>query len=86
MAGARIMSLAYGSNLHAFSLTSRIRGEDIAAAQCSLPTCEPSLPDTTTADVDAQHVGRVRICFTKMHSKHHRTRRWFWVAASAELL
>jgi hypothetical protein len=65
---------------------SRIRGGDIAAAQQSLPTCEGNSPDTTTADVDAEHVGRVRICFTKMQSKHHRTSRWFWAAESAELL
>jgi hypothetical protein len=65
---------------------SRIRGADIAAAQRSLPNCERSSPDTTTADVDAESVGRVRISFTKMLSKHHRTRRWFWAAESAELL
>jgi hypothetical protein len=65
---------------------SRIRGEDIGIAQRSLPKCEQSSPDTIAADVDAEYVGRVRISFTKLQSTHHRTRRWFWAAESAELL
>jgi hypothetical protein len=63
---------------------SRIRGEDIATAQRSLPECQQSSPDTVTADVEAQYVGRVRISFTKMRSNHHRMRRWFWAAEIAE--
>lgn len=62
---------------------SAIRG--IGAAQRSLPPCGPEPPATITADVDARHIGRVRITFTKMRGTHRRTRRWFWVAERAGL-
>lgn len=39
-----------------------------------------------TADVDAAHVGRVRITFTKLEHTHLNLSRWFWAAASAALL
>jgi len=51
-----------------------------------LPPCGPDAPAMITADVDAQHIGRVRITFTKTNAKHRRTPRWFWVAESADLV
>jgi hypothetical protein len=39
-----------------------------------------------TADVDALHVGRVRITFTKVKHTHLELSRWFWAAENAALL
>ena len=65
---------------------SAIRGGDIGAAQRSQPACGPESPPTITADVDAQHIGRVRITFTKIRGTHRRSRRWFSVAERADLV
>ena len=37
-------------------------------------------------DVDAQHIGRVRVTFTKAKATRGRTQRWFWVAERADLV
>jgi hypothetical protein len=67
-------------------LLNRIRGQDIAAAAHLLPACGPEARATMTADVDAVHVGRVRITFTKFEHTHLELSRWFWAAESAALL
>jgi hypothetical protein len=67
-------------------LLSRVHGQDIAAAAHTLPACGPNARDTMTADVDAAHVGRVRITFTKFEHVHGALSRWFWTAESATLL
>jgi hypothetical protein len=67
-------------------LLGRIRGQDIAAAAHALPACGPDACDTMEADVDAVHVGRVRITFTKFKHTHLAQSRWFWAAESAALL
>jgi hypothetical protein len=67
-------------------LLGRIRGQDIAAAAHTLPACGPDARDTMTADIDAVHVGRVRITFTKFQATHLELSQWFWAAESAALL
>jgi hypothetical protein len=67
-------------------LLGRVRGQDIAAAAHTLPACGPDARDTMTAEVDAAHVGRVRITFTKFKHTHEALSRWFWAAEHAELL
>jgi hypothetical protein len=67
-------------------LLGRMRGQDIAAAAHTLPACGPDARETMTADVDAEHVGRVRITFTKFKHTHLERSQWFWAAASAALL
>jgi hypothetical protein len=67
-------------------LLGRIRGQDIATAAHTLPACGPDARDTMTAEVDAAHVGRVRITFTKFKHTHLKLSRWFWTAESATLL
>ena len=62
-----------------------IRGADIGAAQRSLPPCDAASPETMTAEVDAEDIGRVRITFRKTQAKRHRTVSWFWVAELADL-
>lgn len=65
---------------------SAINGADIGAAQRSLPPCGPDSPPIVTADVDAQHIGRVRITFTKSKATRGRSKHWFWVAERADLV
>jgi hypothetical protein len=63
---------------------SQLRGDHIGKARNSLPACRADSPKECTAGVETD-AGLVCITFAKTRSQHHKTIRWFWVPASAEL-
>ena len=67
------------------NLLPKLRGEDIAKANKSLPPCREDSPETMTAAVEVPHYGLVVITFSKFRQRFHKSRRWFWVAESAAL-
>lgn len=48
------------------------------------PPPDDKQPAERKAEVDAGHLGRVRITYELSSSKHHKCRNWFWAPKFAE--
>lgn len=61
-----------------------VPGEYIVQAEKTLPAPTPDGPQTLTAEVDADWLGRVRIRFEFREFRHYKMTNMAWVAVHAE--
>jgi hypothetical protein len=85
--------------MHVYSLTmlpdlpadngilAQVPGQFTGAASMSLPPADSVARDAVlTVDVEAAHVGWVRLSFTPRLAKHRRHRHWYWSAFRADAI
>jgi hypothetical protein len=66
-------------------ILAQVPGEFTGAAAMSLPRADSVARDAVlTVDVEAAHVGWVRLSFTPKLAKHRRHRHWYWSAFRAD--
>jgi hypothetical protein len=66
------------------NLLAAVPGHLIGGASRTLPDPATALVDELTAEVDAGHVGRVRIAYRRRRIRHGRSSHWAWLAVRAE--
>lgn len=66
-------------------ILAQISGDFIAKGGNSLPPAGSDQPQTLTAEVEVPHLGRVRITYELMSSRHGKSRNWFWTGCYAEV-
>ena len=64
---------------------SKIPGEILGPAGCSLPAAESSTENTQRLVVRLPDGTRAEVTFVKLKSKKGKTTRWFWTPKSAVL-
>lgn len=69
---------------HDRGILGNIPGEFISRAMKDFPPPDDKQPAERKAEVDAGHLGRVRITYELSSSKHHKCRNWFWAPTFAE--
>jgi hypothetical protein len=67
-------------------ILARLGVEDLARGMRGLPQPGEGQPARLQAVVDADGLGRVRISYQLMSSRHHKSRHWFWCACHAEFV
>ena len=67
-------------------ILAKIPGELISRAGQTLPAPDDGQPAELHAEIDVPDVGRVRVRYRLMSSRHHKHTNWFWTAVFAELV
>lgn len=70
--------------IHDRGILGNIPGEFISRAMKDLPLPGDKQPAKMKGEIDAGHLGRVRITYELSSSTHHKSRNWFWAATFAE--
>jgi hypothetical protein len=66
-------------------ILAQVPGQFTGAAAMSLPPADSVARDAVlTVDVEAAHVGSVRLSFTPKLAQHRRHRHWYWSAFRAD--
>ncbi|AVC42751.1 hypothetical protein AL520_30350 [Achromobacter xylosoxidans] len=61
-----------------------VPGPCVARAQEALPAATTAEDRDYPVEIDADHIGRVRIFFHKQKAKRGKFSHWFWLAVRAE--
>jgi hypothetical protein len=68
-------------------ILAQVPGQFTGAATTSLPPADSVARDAVlTVDVEAAHVGWVRISFAPRLAQHHRHKHWYWAAFRADAI
>jgi hypothetical protein len=68
-------------------ILAQVPGQFTGAAAMSLPPADSVARDAVlTVDVEAAHVGSVRLSFRPMLAQHRRHRHWYWSAFRADAI
>lgn len=67
-------------------ILAKIPGDLIGRAAQSLPAAGDGQPLETTVEVEAGHLGRVRITYHLKRSRRGKWTNWFWAASFAEVV
>lgn len=62
----------------------QVQGQYVAQAALTLPPAVTAEDRAYLVEIDAGHVGRVRIYFQKQKTKRGKFSHWFWQAKRAE--
>lgn len=65
-------------------ILAQVPGQFIAQASQTLPPAGTAEDRDYPVEIDAGHLGAVRITFRKQKAKHGKSSHWFWSAKRAE--